>query len=228
MHRCMAPATYPRVWRTGPARIVSRSRVFPPIWSCSVWGLPCRLHYCWRGALLPHLFTLTFHLRSGQAPHECGWRYRLCGTGRLCALTRRSRALPGTLPRGVRTFLPCLHKRAEGSSDRSVRLHFQVYRPRHSLEQARGCIHKRATQQAALAAEIENPPYSKRGFSVWGDAHTLGANNAKHIRKPILDAHHFDPTEMPGLHAGTRQDKDAAVILPHRPEAMVPLLIRRR
>jgi hypothetical protein len=30
-----------------------------PIWSCSVWGLPCGLH-CWRpGALLPHLFTLT-------------------------------------------------------------------------------------------------------------------------------------------------------------------------
>jgi len=30
-----------------------------PIWSCSAWGLPCRRHYCRRGALLPHLFTLT-------------------------------------------------------------------------------------------------------------------------------------------------------------------------
>jgi hypothetical protein len=30
-----------------------------PIWSCSVWGLPCPLHYCRGGALLPHLFTLT-------------------------------------------------------------------------------------------------------------------------------------------------------------------------
>src|ERR1035438_5514986 len=30
-----------------------------PIWSCSVWGLPCPLHYCSGGALLPHLFTLT-------------------------------------------------------------------------------------------------------------------------------------------------------------------------
>jgi len=30
-----------------------------PIWSCSVWGLPCGVH-CWpSGALLPHLFTLT-------------------------------------------------------------------------------------------------------------------------------------------------------------------------
>src|ERR1700686_4686520 len=30
-----------------------------PIWSCSVCGLPCPLHYCRGGALLPHLFTLT-------------------------------------------------------------------------------------------------------------------------------------------------------------------------
>src|SRR5579864_3703884 len=30
-----------------------------PIWSCSVWGLPCLEHYCASGALLPHLFTLT-------------------------------------------------------------------------------------------------------------------------------------------------------------------------
>src|SRR5438270_8375311 len=27
-----------------------------PIWSCSVWGLPCLAHYCASGALLPHLF----------------------------------------------------------------------------------------------------------------------------------------------------------------------------
>ncbi len=30
-----------------------------PIWSCSVWGLPCRPTYACRGALLPHPFTLT-------------------------------------------------------------------------------------------------------------------------------------------------------------------------
>ena len=30
-----------------------------PIWSCSVWGLPCPSHRCGGGALLPHLFTLT-------------------------------------------------------------------------------------------------------------------------------------------------------------------------
>jgi hypothetical protein len=43
-----------------------------PIWSCSVWGLPCPVHCCAGGALLPHLFTLTAtveHLRPcGLAP----------------------------------------------------------------------------------------------------------------------------------------------------------------
>ncbi len=30
-----------------------------PIWPCSVWGLPCHATHAARGALLPHLFTLT-------------------------------------------------------------------------------------------------------------------------------------------------------------------------
>jgi hypothetical protein len=37
-----------------------------PIWSCSVWGLPCRRHYCRRGALLPHLFTLATALANSK------------------------------------------------------------------------------------------------------------------------------------------------------------------
>jgi len=37
-----------------------------PIWSCSVWGLPCPRHYCRSGALLPHLFTLTPALEIPQ------------------------------------------------------------------------------------------------------------------------------------------------------------------
>ena len=37
-----------------------------PIWSCSVWGLPCHEHRCPRGALLPHLFTLTPMDRGGM------------------------------------------------------------------------------------------------------------------------------------------------------------------
>jgi hypothetical protein len=46
------------LWRTEPARTRPKPRS-APIWSCSVWGLPCPVH-CWAGgALLPHLFTLT-------------------------------------------------------------------------------------------------------------------------------------------------------------------------
>ena len=35
-----------------------------PIWPCSVRGFACHLPYSKRGALLPHLFTLTFRLAS--------------------------------------------------------------------------------------------------------------------------------------------------------------------
>jgi hypothetical protein len=45
-------------------RLFSRQERSPrpkclPIWSCSVWGFACRVCYQPRGALLPHLFTLT-------------------------------------------------------------------------------------------------------------------------------------------------------------------------
>jgi hypothetical protein len=79
-------------------RIGSRRQSLP-IWSCSVWGLPCLRRYRRSGALLPHLFTLTFGILRGRR------RYLLCGTSRLAALTPRSRTLSGTLPCGVRTFL---------------------------------------------------------------------------------------------------------------------------
>jgi len=38
-----------------------------PIWSCSVWGLPCPRRYRRSGALLPHHFTLTLALRPQAA-----------------------------------------------------------------------------------------------------------------------------------------------------------------
>jgi len=93
-----------------------------PIWSCSVWGLPCLRHYWRSGALLPHHFTLTpagglavqanLDGSSGRpaGPERPGRGSRggifsvaLC---RLRAFTPASRTLSGTLPCGVRTFLP--------------------------------------------------------------------------------------------------------------------------
>src|SRR5437868_3271271 len=88
-----------------PSRCVSAETDSLPIWSCSVWGLPCPDHYCSGGALLPHLFTLTT---------ACAGRYVFCGTGRLPALTLESRTLSGTLLCGVRTFLPAEPGRLSG------------------------------------------------------------------------------------------------------------------
>ncbi len=78
-----------------------------PIWSCSVWGLPCRSTYAGRGALLPHLFTLTFcRVHDTLTCIIDRRRYILCCTGRPEGLNPPSRTLSGTLPCGVRTFLP--------------------------------------------------------------------------------------------------------------------------
>ncbi len=50
----------PVAYRAGTLRhLVLRFGESLPIWSCSVWGLPCPLSYGSSGALLPHLFTLT-------------------------------------------------------------------------------------------------------------------------------------------------------------------------
>jgi hypothetical protein len=98
-----------------------------PIWSCSVWGLPCPRLYSRSGALLPHLFTLTRRSR--------GWRYIFCGTGRLPALKPESRTLSGTLPCGVRTFLSrsafTLWQRPPSSPAISILAAAEVVRVRH-------------------------------------------------------------------------------------------------
>ena len=89
---------------------LERTRNFLPIWSCSVWGLPCPLHYCRGGALLPHLFTLTPRIR------RCTRRYVFCGTSRQPTLKSASRTLSGTLLCGVRTFLPHFSTKRERPS----------------------------------------------------------------------------------------------------------------
>ena len=71
----------------GPARAApccAQGTACPPIWSCSGWGLPCRPAYAERGALLPHLFTLT---PGRLSPNP--WRYIFCGTFRGLASPRR-------------------------------------------------------------------------------------------------------------------------------------------
>ena len=47
-------------------RVLLQTRASLPIWSCSVWGLPCPRRYRRSGALLPHHFTLTPALEFTQ------------------------------------------------------------------------------------------------------------------------------------------------------------------
>src|SRR5688572_14466706 len=77
-----------------------------PIWSCSVRGFACHHRYRRRGALLPHLFTLTPPpLARPCGPASFGGAvFFLCHYPSDCS----ARALPGALPSGVRTFLPPL------------------------------------------------------------------------------------------------------------------------
>ena len=56
-----------------------------PIWPCTRWGFPCRVACASRGALLPHLFTLT--VSNGRR------RFIFCGTFR-----RRLAAPPAYIP----------------------------------------------------------------------------------------------------------------------------------
>src|SRR3954468_18397792 len=92
-----------------------------PIWSCSVRGFACHPCYHGRGALLPHLFTLTRRRPSGSGeasplrglPRRSTRSVRRRAVCFLCHFpsSHPDRALPGALPCGVRTFLstvaPC-------------------------------------------------------------------------------------------------------------------------
>ena len=73
---------------------VAEAADFLPIWSCSVWGLPCPRHYWSGGALLPHLFTLT--------PAFPPRRYVFCGTFRRMFPPLQNSQGWGTLPDVIR------------------------------------------------------------------------------------------------------------------------------
>ena len=91
-----------------------------------MWGLPCPLHYCNGGALLPHLFTLTPAFSSildGTGEDARAYKDSQERRGGMFSVALAvecvptfdksgqkwatlSRTLSGTLLCGVRTFLP--------------------------------------------------------------------------------------------------------------------------
>ena len=79
-----------------------------PIWPCTRRGFPCRVACASRGALLPHLFTITagFRRRLFHFLWHCP-SIRL-ETDRLRVSPSNRLELRSVAPCGVRTFLPGL------------------------------------------------------------------------------------------------------------------------
>ena len=79
------PGSFGRAVRRSrpPSRLsaLRRGGLRSPIWSCSVRGFACHLPYSRCGALLPHLFTLTFRLASPRIaqgrPRNSVWSHGL-------------------------------------------------------------------------------------------------------------------------------------------------------
>ena len=106
-----------------------------PIWSCSTWGLPCQPDYSGRGALLPHLFTLTRR------------RYVFCGTFRR---TRFERAPPAVSRHAAlrRPDFPPV----------SRRLPVQQARPHYRIPRRPATAPEPAVERAVLPAAGSNSP----------------------------------------------------------------------
>ena len=71
-----------------------------PIWPCTRWGFPCRVACASRGALLPHLFTITAGLRRRL--------FVFCGTVRRNVFQRSSRVYPGRTSPGYAASRPAV------------------------------------------------------------------------------------------------------------------------
>jgi hypothetical protein len=133
-----------------------------PIRSCSRWGLPCRPRCRRRGALLPHLFTLTAATR--YAPR----RYVLCGTFPRLAPAGR---YPAPLVHGARTFLPGKSPsltlpacgRGKGGAGAAVR---PTDQNRDGGARMRRQEARRAKSRARAAIERTRPRCASRSFSV--------------------------------------------------------------
>src|SRR6202142_2623435 len=88
-----APTTLPEV--------VTERAAPPPLFGLAPHGVcPASAHYCRRGALLPHLFTLTHPRKPGA-----GGTFSVALSVKP-ALSEPPRPLAGMLPCGDRTFLP--------------------------------------------------------------------------------------------------------------------------
>ena len=128
----------PVAYRADPPRrlVLKACGASLPIWSCSVWGLPCPPCHHGSGALLPHLFTLT-PARGEQA------LYGMLGSLAKAQVAEAvyslwhwpSMSLDAHVPDVIRhtalwssDFPPLSSPRGKSSSDRPAPLLFLSYR----------------------------------------------------------------------------------------------------
>ena len=102
--------------RIGPIR----SRPLERAGAIPAYLVLLRVGFTMRRSLLSARCALTAPFHPYRTSCELR-RYILCCTGRLCALKHKSRTLSGTLPCGVRTFLP-LPRLSPGRQRSSSRL----------------------------------------------------------------------------------------------------------
>ena len=97
--------------RTGPVRVAAEEKPAIPAYLVLL-----RVGFTMRRSLLIVRCALTapFHPYRQPLERDCR-RYIFCCTGRPAAFKRPSRTLSGTLPCGVRTFLPLRGLRPGGS-----------------------------------------------------------------------------------------------------------------
>ena len=96
-------------------------------------------------------------------PKVCSmqWRYVLCGTGRPRALTPASRTLSGTLPCGVRTFLPRQPLLAQVFPAATARPSCQCLVYREFISRLRVGPHARARRSSARRPVQIARPFSR-------------------------------------------------------------------
>ena len=132
------------------------SRAIATAWPCTRWGLPCRPAHTGRGALLPHLFTLTANgggffsvalsrsrpaaAENPDAPGQDGGRY------------------PPPWLCGARTFLPRSQER-ERPSTHPVQSHYTAF-TRILCAKVRAAGVRCAAGQLAVAPSLTCLPWT--------------------------------------------------------------------
>src|SRR5262249_51862027 len=130
-----------------PGTCNGTGRSSSPIWSCSAWGLPCQLRCRSRGALLPHLFTLTL-LHPPKRSSQGGIVF--CGTFRRIRFER----IPPAVSRHAALWRPDFPPVPAGIPRRNQRLPIRQVRPNYPESRCRIAREYLEASGTKLAVEL--------------------------------------------------------------------------